>query len=113
MFVCEKNYSCCDHRYWDSWKDVDQDAKDCGHLIEVEPVKRGEWISVDDRLPEKDEYVFCRSNMYGGEMFIGYRGWRSGEWMDGGVMHVGDVTHWMPLPEPPNCGADMRGEKHE
>lgn len=60
-----------------------------------------EWISVKDRLPEKDKYCFCHSNKYGGYMFIGYRGWHSGEWMEGGALHIGTVTHWMPLPEPP------------
>lgn len=64
------------------------------------------WIPVEERLPEKDKYCFCYSIKYGGYMFIGYRGWYSGEWMEGGTMHIGDVTHWMPLPEPP----EMKGE---
>ena len=62
---------------------------------------RMEWTSVKDRLPEKDKYVFCYSNKYGGTMFIGYRGWYSGEWIEGGSLHIGDVTHWMQLPEAP------------
>lgn len=69
-------------------------------LKEQEP-KFGEWISVKDRLPEKDQDVLCYSNKNGGYKFFGYRGYISGEWMEGGVLHIGDVTHWMPLPKPP------------
>ena len=60
-----------------------------------------EWISVKDRLPDKDKYVWCYSNKNGGDMFVGYRGYISGDWMEGGSLHIGDVTHWMPLPQPP------------
>ena len=59
------------------------------------------WISVEERLPEKDKDVLCYSNKNGGHLFFGYRGYISGEWMEGGSLHIGDVTHWMPLPEPP------------
>lgn len=43
MFVCDKNFSCCDYQYWDTVEDIEQDAKECGHLIEVEPVRHGQW----------------------------------------------------------------------
>lgn len=43
MFICEKNYSCCNHQYWDRWEDVEKDAKECGHLIEVSEVRHGRW----------------------------------------------------------------------
>jgi len=59
------------------------------------------WISVEDRLPEKDKDVLCYSNKNGGYMFFGYRGWMIEEWMEGGSLHIGNVTHWMPLPEAP------------
>ena len=38
-----------------------------------------EWISVKDKLPEKDQYVLCYSNKYGGHLFMGYRGYYTGE----------------------------------
>lgn len=47
MFVCEKNYTCCDHQYWDKWEDVEQEAIECGHLIEVAPVVHGKWEECD------------------------------------------------------------------
>lgn len=59
------------------------------------------WISVKERLPDRDETVLCHSNKNGGYYFIGYIGYRSGAWCECGAMHIGDVTHWMPLPEPP------------
>lgn len=60
-----------------------------------------EWIPVSERLPEKNEDVLAYSNKNGGYMFFGYRGYISGAWMEGGGLHIGDVTHWMPMPTPP------------
>lgn len=45
MFVCDKKYNCCDHKYWDKLEDVDDDyARGCQHLIEVAPVIHGRWV---------------------------------------------------------------------
>lgn len=63
--------------------------------------KFGEWISVEDRLPEKDVDVLCYSDKNGGYFFVGYRGARSGEWCKDGVMHVAKVLYWAPISEPP------------
>lgn len=57
------------------------------------------WIPVTERLPKKDEYVLCYSEY--DTWFIGYRGFHSGEWIRDGVMYPAEITHWMPLPEPP------------
>lgn len=56
-----------------------------------------DWISVKDRLPEYDEPVFG----YDGELAdMGIVNYLNGEFFDlyGDDMNV---THWMPLPEPP------------
>ena len=50
MFVCEKHYSCCNHQYWDRWDDVEQDAKECGHLIEVAEVRHGRWEALGEKF---------------------------------------------------------------
>ena len=56
-----------------------------------------EWISVEDRLPEKDEIVIICTN----ENFI-YAGELIGDtWFLDNDSWTATVTHWMPLPEPP------------
>lgn len=61
-----------------------------------------EWISVKDRLPEESERVLvCRGKDAGyptldtdrfcGEQWVRWRN---------------SVTHWMPLPEPPEVSED-------
>ena len=59
-----------------------------------------EWISVKDRLPEKE----CLAIGYQGLMLIG---WLSNNGVDGFVCEsdgevLTEVTHWQSLPEPPN-----------
>jgi hypothetical protein len=62
-----------------------------------------EWISVEDELPEKSGYVFVvhKSNL---PFVASYGVWGEEFTVVGGgedsVVH--EVTHWMPLPEPPN-----------
>lgn len=69
----------------------------------------GGWISVEDRLPEPDTDVLARrSTGMDVECYHkedgGYWSWDeySGKWR---------VTHWMPLPEAPNCGAETKRYK--
>jgi hypothetical protein len=68
-----------------------------------------EWISVGERLPEYGEKVWVRINgwkniatgyLFDCRLFEKETG-RIG-WVVDGLDHVFvDVTHWMPLPEPP------------
>ena len=56
-----------------------------------------EWISVKDRLPERMQPVIvCRDN---GKVEQGYRD--VGDWWKVYGTRTKNVTHWMPLPEPP------------
>ena len=67
-----------------------------------------EWISVDDRLPEETGENLVYSPLYGGGCYIsqystmlgGFRTRYSGygNWVE--YEHK-DITHWMPLPTPP------------
>jgi len=63
-----------------------------------------EWISVQDRLPVPGERVLIATHKFVGEGYLGYSGPRK-EWMrfDLDVKNYFGmiVTHWMPLPEPP------------
>ena len=61
----------------------------------------GEWISVDDRLPEAGQAVLFYSVYDDGLMLTGHMK-HSQQWYENSrwerIVHV---THWMPLPEPP------------
>ena len=76
--------------------------------------KQSEWISVDERFPEEgDEIILCTEDGIVGAgrfFFLGeghYFRWIAGEGSDFDDDFVEtNVTHWMPLPEPP----EMKGE---
>ena len=61
-----------------------------------------EWISVTERLPEKGEEVLVFNTR---ENWIGFAWLRPDEtWTALGFdfpFDLGEVTHWMPLPQPP------------
>lgn len=78
----------------------------------------GEWISVEDRLPENEKVVICYTPC-DGYMFVGfYRTSKSKsyEWSSWQIITAmrstktitKKVTHWMPLPEPPEEVNDER-----
>ena len=65
---------------------------------------QNEWISVEDRLPEegqivlvhqKDGFIYCAENFAGNVLMS--PGW----FIDNYSWDAKEVTHWMPLPEPP------------
>lgn len=59
-----------------------------------------EWISVKDRLPDRKEdvYLCCIDSLaFPGTQYIRILKFYG----DGTWGHGGNVTHWMPLPEPP------------
>ena len=72
-----------------------------------------EWISVEDRLPDKDgcyivtacdEWCSCGEGIWYDTVVVVaeyYKG--SWTWYDGGREYSleGIVTHWMPMPNPP------------
>lgn len=70
-----------------------------------------EWVSVKDRLPERTLRVIMFGSFPDGPhdycITMGVFGFSSKSWVElsGQIMHT--VTHWMPLPNPP----DMEGGK--
>lgn len=77
-------------------------------LIEVpEPMK---WIPVTERLPEYMENVLVTDGVFSG---MGWRDWydyrgtkpREDYWIAPSTnVNELNITHWMPLPEPPEDG---------
>ena len=56
-----------------------------------------EWISVKDRLPEKEEVHYLIYDGY--EIVMGMID--NGKLITLEFIEIDDATHWMPLPKPP------------
>lgn len=69
-------------------------------LLKEHEVAEPQWISVDDRLPEGNVLVI---DAYGEINVAFYDDSIEEFWLscDGTAVIIADVTHWMPLPEPP------------
>lgn len=85
-----KNLSACNHGTFSEmcYADTIETVK---HLptADVEPVRH--WIPRSERMPEVGVEVLVYSRSSG--MAVDY--------YDRGLFGYSDVTHWMPLPEPP------------
>ncbi|HIB8486887.1 TPA: dATP/dGTP pyrophosphohydrolase domain-containing protein [Escherichia coli] len=71
------------------------------------PVTPDGWINCSERMPDDKQYVwfFGESRGFAGrDTFEGYYDWSRNKWWavtDIGEEPASKVTHWMPLPEPP------------
>ena len=71
------------------------------------PVNPDGWISCSERMPNDKQYVWCWGKSYGWtecDTFEGYYDWSRSKWWavtDNEEEQASKVTHWMPLPEPP------------
>ncbi|EEV6992522.1 DUF551 domain-containing protein [Escherichia coli] len=83
-----------------------QDAEPNFDVNGNSPVTPGGWISCSDRMPEDTKMLLAFSQ---GEIVAAYWNWvvnpidykkyRTFTYLSGNILD--DVTHWMPLPEPP------------
>ena len=64
-----------------------------------------EWVSVKDRLPESGKRYLVQiiEPNFQAKVIDIFR-YESGVWKYEGIPIHADVTHWMPLPEPPKEG---------
>lgn len=72
------------------------------HLI-ANGVTMQEWISVTERLPEAGGYVVCiaKRNPFSRFMPMVARIEKNG-WVNPITeQYISEVTHWMPMPQPP------------
>ncbi len=82
-------------------------AVECMKEQDVTDINVGnKWISVKDRLPEYDRKVLVTDVRDGyisiSELKAGGKGLKDyWECEDGMRLPVSEITHWMPLPEPP------------
>ena len=74
------------------------------HLI-ANGVTVQKWIPVTERLPEEDGRYLCntRSFAFPGSFYQTIMKYEKGGFIEG-YIYTDDVTHWMPLPEPPKEG---------
>jgi len=91
----------------DSWPDWAKDAFDDGQffriavekVIDLEAQLSKEWISVEDRLPEKGVKV-----LIGRDDNVGHAKFNGHSWTiisSNDVVVPSQVTHWQPLPKAP------------
>lgn len=66
-------------------------------------MRQSKWISVKERLPENNQQALCV--MTDGSFCVFTWNYIDWMWNDGDEWYrEEDVTHWMPLPEPPKEG---------
>ena len=96
MDVREKLVELLDRFVYDEW----YGNGDIAEKLISNGVTVQEWISVDDRLPESGKESILIALRWG-EVDIGWC--EDGRWSSEFVNEYeeGEVTHWMPLPEPP------------
>ena len=85
-------------RYWGSntSEEIADNLLDSGVTVQ-------EWISVDDRVPEDGGYVVCiaKRNPFSRFMPMVARIEKNG-WVNPITeQYISEVTHWMPIPQPP------------
>ena len=87
---------------------IKYDTEKCKHYTSADVVPKGEWISVEDRLPNEKEMVlvFCHRVYDDGgyyDSILVAELTKEGKFVPFNCSPVkkGIVTHWMPLPEAP------------
>ncbi|MBV5192500.1 ead/Ea22-like family protein [Escherichia coli] len=75
-----------------------QDAEPNFDINGNSPATPDGWIPVSERMPEPYEYVLVTDGFDGCEVM---RVNTDGYWWPAKSLYPGSITHWMPLPEPP------------
>lgn len=64
------------------------------------------WRSVDDELPKEDGYYLVWRTKFKEVAMASYSTYYA-DWSDVLDDHVTDVSHWLPLPTPPEKGGEQ------
>lgn len=73
-------------------------------IYKGQPVKHGQWIRVEDEKPDTGQYVLVNHKdgvMQCAQYLISGYDDRELWVLDHYYKEQGEITHWMPLPEPP------------
>ncbi len=119
-----KFYTYCDNpecrffilnSFWDILS-AQRAALDAVHSEYFELCKRMRWIPVEERLPEKDtldigdEYIVLLGYPYNRPVAMSFI---NGDWWTGyyncSTRWTDKITHWMPLPKPPEITPESGG----
>lgn len=80
-------------------------ADEIEDLDTLDYAPKQQWISVKDRLPPYLGKKILVVNGHGNIKMMAFWNKVGNNWTwldcDGQINHVNDITHWMPLPEPP------------
>lgn len=98
LYCCSHLCGClegCPYEADGSCENADGVERDALAYIQQLEAKVPKWISVKESLPEKHRRVLGVYCMGVFEMYYDGKYWRIDE------MSFDTVTHWMPLPEPP------------
>lgn len=77
--------------------EISELTADAAAAIETLEAAQPHWVSVEDELPQNGEMVM----IYDGAIGFGCQEKGAWEWVDTFESGPAKVTHWMPLPEPP------------
>jgi len=82
--------------YMDRNVQLSQDMRDMAEVAQA--YLDQQWIPVSERLPDKAGRYWVWSSMYGDAELL-YS--NTGHWMQNETCFDLTITHWMPLPPPP------------
>lgn len=83
-----------------SWQQKNQECRKL--QSEIERLREAQrWIPVEERLPDNEQDVFIWCDRCGGDRDVGWWSLKNKVWVVNGFTLCYNVTHWMPLPEPP------------
>ena len=89
--------------HWKPYMDMDKVRKAVQNMPTLTPPN--EWVSVEERLPNDKQIVLFRQKngfIYCAEYFAGNSLCSPSWFIDCDCWEAKEVTHWMPLPTPPD-----------
>jgi len=83
------------------YKAAQEEADSCEHILDMSKmVDVNGWVSVKERMPEKNSEMLLLMCVDGYELGY-YERYKGYGWTNVLGTDCLNVTHWMPLPEPP------------